>query len=387
MPRLTTVAFFNPTSGYGLFSAGSTSSCSAEVGATSNGGATFGPLVRVGSCSELTGGSVAFDDHGDGFLFSASSRDLFVTHDGGATWTTAPQSGDVLSVEALGYSVWMLLAGCPSTSVAAGPPACPLTVRESSDGGRTWRTSASQPEPSAAPTYLPDPQASLVRVSQAAAYVVGIPRSGPSGGSTVPVWSTTDAGTTWILHTMDCGIPATMARMSAAPTGTLFAICAGLPGAGNQSKSVIVSSDGGITWSEPAPCAPSPGERCATMALFGGYLTSVDAVSSTTAYVDESRGHVVETTDGGASWISIGSSFINTGATAMAFFNQADGVVWALSLGSGIDELWHTADGGLSWSPVTPSVGGGVTTPTQTPAVGTLTAGHAGTVTTRAVTA
>jgi photosystem II stability/assembly factor-like uncharacterized protein len=359
-PRLATLAFFNPTKGYGLFTAGTSRGCQVEVGATLDGGATFGPLVEVGKCTAIENGSLAFDDHGDGFLFTASSQDLYVTHDAGAGWNVSRQPGDVLSVEALGYSVWMLQAECPAT-LSTAPRACRLAVRESTDGGRSWRTSPAQPSP--APTYRTD-QGSLVRLSQSAAYVLGDPATHADGDPlSVPLWYTSDSGASWTLRHVSCGIAATSARMSAAPTGTLFAVCAGQRGAGSQMKSVVVSTNGGMTWLRPGACEAGAGAQCPTQGLSGGYLASVDAVSSTTAYIDEARGDVVETTDAGVSWAGIGPTAADTGTTTMAFFNAVDGLVWAGSTAAGADQLWHTVDGGATWSPVSPKLGTGTTAP------------------------
>lgn len=145
-PRLVNIAFFNPTSGYGVFTAGWTRACRVEVAMTSDGGATFETPVEVAPCS-VGVSALAFDDHGDGFLYGAASDRLYVTHSGGSAWSAERERGDVLSVEALGYSVWMLLAECSEAGAAPAHP-CQLAVRESTNGGLTWRTSASQPRSS-----------------------------------------------------------------------------------------------------------------------------------------------------------------------------------------------------------------------------------------------
>ena len=94
--------------GYGAFTLQGTVTCRYLVGPTNDGGATFGPLVPVTSWTCANNAPVhdmAFDDHGDGFLYDP---DLMATHDAGKTWMQSTQPGAVLSVEALGLSVWMV---------------------------------------------------------------------------------------------------------------------------------------------------------------------------------------------------------------------------------------------------------------------------------------
>src|SRR5579862_2789240 len=123
-PHLTTVAFFNPTDGYGLFPKNGTNGCEGlYVAKTTDGGAHFGPLLPLPGC-EAT--ALAFNDHGDGFAYGP---DLYVSHDGGLTWTTQHEPGVVLSVEALGESIWALITECPPTTQTSKP--CPFEVSES----------------------------------------------------------------------------------------------------------------------------------------------------------------------------------------------------------------------------------------------------------------
>jgi photosystem II stability/assembly factor-like uncharacterized protein len=143
---LLAIAFFNPEHGYGLFEEEQGHACQEFIGSTSDGGATFTSVVRVASCSGSSpiGSSLAFDDHGDGFIFGTTA--LYVTHDGGSTWAPSPQPGTVLAVQALGLSVWMVETGCPPTTGPQSP--CPLRLIESNDGGRTWAPVSVPADPS-----------------------------------------------------------------------------------------------------------------------------------------------------------------------------------------------------------------------------------------------
>lgn len=364
-PLLLTMSFFNPTDGYGLFKTG----CHIAVGKTTDGGGQFSPLVPVDTCGSWTPAQtsvgLAFDDHGDGFAYGPR---LFVTHDAGASWAADPQPGIVLSVEALGYSVWMLEADCPGVRTftrTATTRTCKIELFESTDGGRTWTPSPAQPSPGAVTLGRKAAPGSLVRVSPTSAYVVmsqtsfSHSLSATTTGGTVPLWSTTDGGRSWVEREIPCGIDNGMhpvgAAVSAAPDGTLFAMCAWFTQVGgSEDKAVFVSTDNGAMWS-PRGCTQFVGDKCARSGLEGGYLKTLDAVSSTTAYEFGQRGRVLETTDGGWTWAAgtVGATATaphSTGPTALVFFDATHGVAL------GMTNIWHTNDGAESWTRVVPVV-------------------------------
>lgn len=333
------VAFFNATVGYGLFAARTQSACGIAVAYTVDGGAHFKPPVAVSSCSRfsnarrsVTSASIAFDDHGDGFVYGTG---LFVTHDGGVTWQAEAQPGPVLSVEALGSSIWMLEDRCPT-------PTCTARLLESTDGGTTWHPTPVRP---AMTNHSPQ----LVRVSTEAAYVLTAPvYERPGTGVAVPLWYTSDGGRSWAQRSVPCaGLGVTL---SAAPTGRLFAACAGEPGAGNQAKGVHVPKDGGASWSTPEVCA-STDVSGTCKGLTAGYLGTLVAVSAATAYLAGPRSPVRKTTDGGATWkVVLTSRTIPTKSSALTFFNSTDGLV--VGEAGGVSTLFHTSDGGKHWTPV-----------------------------------
>ncbi len=352
-PRLTSIAFFNPTSGYGVFESGSAPVCDVAVAATSDGGATFAPPVPVTSwCT--AGASLAFDDHGDGFLYSPTTDVVYVTHDAGRTWSPEHQSGEVLSVEALGSSVWMLTVACPATRTSSTAPVCRLTVRESTDGGRSWRTSASQPRTSPPSLGGSAGPGELIRLSQTAAYVLGSPRPlGNGQPSTVPLWYTDDGGATWTSRVLSCGMPAQSAFVSAAPTGMLYGDCGGEPGFGNQMKAVVASTDGGATWYHPNGCNRTPGlgpaaQRSCVTGFGGGYVGGIVAVSSTTVFLYGNRLGIAKIFGGG------GKAQYSTSIADVTFFSPAVGVAFGLTQDDDGTDVWHTYNGGASWILLTP---------------------------------
>ncbi|MGH3410423.1 MAG: WD40/YVTN/BNR-like repeat-containing protein [Streptosporangiaceae bacterium] len=354
-PRLVSIAFFNPTSGYGDFETGSTPACSVEVAATSNGGATFAPPVAVAPwCTARP--EIAFDDHGDGILYSSTTNVVYVTHDAGRTWAAGKEPGNVLSVEALRTSVWMLTVSCPVTQPSSTAAVCQLTVSQSTDGGRTWRTSVAQPRASPPVPGASAGSGELIRLSQTTAYVLGGPSNlGDGQLSTVPLWYTGDGGRTWTSHLLSCGMPAESVFMSAAPTGALYGACAGQPGLGNQMKSVVASTDGGASWYHPRGCNPTPRLAqsfpgwCVT-GFGGGYIGGIVAVSSTTAFIYGDRLGIAKVVGGGA------AARYSTSLDNAIFFSPSVGVALGLTPDNSGPAVWHTDNGGSSWNLVTPNI-------------------------------
>lgn len=356
------IAFFNPSDGYGLFERRSADGlgCTWVIAKTTDGGASFAQLGTVDSwsCADNPDASfLAFDDHGDGFVYGPT---LLVTHDGGLSWMSEAQPGTVTAVAALGYSVWMVEGVCPPGVPAPGS-ACPLRLFESSDGGRTWAPSPSEipgaTVSTGALTLEPaQGQSWLVRVNQLSAYVLSSPTPTQDGSpDAVPLWRTNDGGISWVSEQVPCGVDALSAMLDRAPDGSLVTICAGQPSAGSQPKSMAVCSDGGSSWSVKSQCSAS---QCTSSPLLSGYLGSVAATSSSAVFVTGVRAPLVITHDGGASWDADPSMGDVDGSPAQVFFFDAThGVVLGRqNTATSPVAIWHTADGGASWSMLTPTI-------------------------------
>jgi photosystem II stability/assembly factor-like uncharacterized protein len=175
--------------------------------------------------------------------------------------------------------------------------------------------------------------------------------AGPAG-----LWFTADGGRTWARRATPCtGLAAALA---AAPGGTLFAVCAGQPGAGQQGKTVARSADGGRTWTRPVSC----GIGACPSQLGSGYLGAIDATGPRTVYLVGDRSPLLASTDGGRRWhivtgVTAGS---DAGTTQVTFVKPSDGLV------VGIDDarpyleqpvIWRTSDGGARWTAVRPEIG------------------------------
>jgi photosystem II stability/assembly factor-like uncharacterized protein len=140
----------------------------------------------------------------------------------------------------------------------------------------------------------------------------------------------------------------------------LLSACAGEPGAGNQAKSVLRSTDGGATWATESDCpitSSTSTPACESGLLSSGYLGGIDALSTDTAFLFGDRSSLLVSHDGGAHWQSVQPLIGDTsGGTQQAiFFNGSDGVV--LGEGANTNEavtLWITSDGGAKWAALVP---------------------------------
>jgi len=353
--RLDGITFVSPEAGYGMFTSRAAGRCQILAGRTADGGARFTTLTHVTTwrCGEnLPANFLAADGHGDAFLYDPG---LFVSHDGGRTWAPGHQPGTVLAVATLGRSGWLVRAGCPRRGRA-----CRLRLLESANGGRTWAAAPTQPAGATVPEAGGQPaqegaagQTWLLRTGRSSGYVLSSPAS-----DRAPMWFTADAGETWSKRQVRCGpVGAISATVSAAPDGTLLAVCAGQPGMGFQAKSVGRSGDGGRSWAVYTPCLPV---RPYCRPLDFGYLGQIAAVSAGTVFLVGDRSSLLVTTDGGAHWRAVRPLIGDTsGGTSQVMFvsRRAGFVLGDDERNNDVPTIWRTFDGGAHWARVTPGAG------------------------------
>jgi hypothetical protein len=358
--RLTSLALASPRRGDGLFVSQAGARCRALSGVTADGGARFrsASVITSWNCNNSAPVSwIAADGAGDAFAYGPA---LFITRNSAGPWRKSPQEGTVLSVAAVGRSVWMLLARCRrAASTAHG---CALHLVESVNGGRTWQAAKSQPpgavtrESSGGPAFESAAgQTWLVRAGTSAAYVLASPAVNNRGKpDSAALWYTGDAGASWSKRRIACGTDALSVTMARSPGGALVAVCADEPTAGFQPKTTAISRNGGRTWVVHVGCLFSPGCR---NPLYDGYLGQVAAVSARIAYLVGDRSSLLVTTDGGRRWHAVPPVIGDTsgGTDQVTFFGRSDGVVIAQGGDYGeANDLVRTSDGGRTWSEVVP---------------------------------
>jgi photosystem II stability/assembly factor-like uncharacterized protein len=226
---------------------------------------------------------------------------------------------------------------------------CHVTLMVSSDYGQNW-TEAQPPE-------IGSTGASLVWPSRQVAYILS-----DRGDTTIdsgrpdPILArTTDGGESWTTLRLPCsgynngseyeGPGSGGWDLAASAPQDLWLVCQDTAASGSmQRKHLFRSSDGGATWSQDLG-TPNSGA--------GGYTV---AASPTRACRGASQTSITCTRDGGRTWfvpIANGVESPYAGGLVEVYQFADDRHGWALGQDQTTGDftaLWHTADGGDSWS-------------------------------------
>jgi photosystem II stability/assembly factor-like uncharacterized protein len=270
----------------------------------------------------------------------------------------------------------------------------------SADGARTWTIPAAGP-----PTRISGPSGPAVFMTSLGVDA-GDPRTAYAGAST-GLWRTTDAGRRWAR--LEAG-PTSVDRLFADPRqpGVVFASTPSPSDAPlDTPRRLVVTRDGGATWA-PTGLAP-PGQVALTAMAFdperAGVLYAATRAPSDDLPVPPRVGDgVFASADGGATWAALNAGLGDTHIGALALdprhparlyaatenhglyrstdagrswrrvgrgpipgqrrvnvlaVNPATSDLYAANgvgaLGNGDWGLWRSADGGRSWSPVSPN--------------------------------
>jgi photosystem II stability/assembly factor-like uncharacterized protein len=244
----------------------------------------------------------------------------------------------------------------------------PSTVFATTDGGQHWtstnttawpggvaggtgwfvsgttvmRAAAGLP-PRATPGQIPGSRdlTQLTAISADQAVALAAPVEGGSGSW----YATNDGGAHWVKQPDPCAgtvaAESWESRMAKGPDGTRWVVCATQPGAGQQRKELVVSTDDGQTW-----------HRQGTLES-NGYGTEVYPFSATGAWRTGGRADVYRTTDR-THWTDVvgeggsgGILFVAIDADTALYFRDDTGTQPVRYL---------TRDGGRTWSsqPFTP---------------------------------
>jgi hypothetical protein len=338
----TSVTFVSPDIGAVIGQAGTpghcaTRFCTSLAGTSDYGGTWYGVNAPVAGPPDGSAGvgQLRFLNMRDGWAFGPA---LWVTHDGGASWTQEQTSGlRVTDLETAGNRAFALFASCTGSGIDYGSGCTSFSLYSSPAGSDQW---AQVPGASAS---LPAParqagSASLV-LTGSRGYLVA-----PSG----ELLSGPLTGTAWTVASpaMPCrpGAPGpagqpTAALLAAAPSQLALVCMSPAPGAGSQLKSVFQSADGGAVWSS-AGSAPAAGIAASLAAEPGALLLAT--------------GDGIFRSANGATWQQVqpspaGAAAGQAGFSYVGMTSLENGV--ALPADPGLHEVFTTSDGGSTWQP------------------------------------
>jgi hypothetical protein len=356
---LASLAMSSLKHGYGMFVRMAGNRCEAESGVTTDGGARFrdAAAITTWNCADNpTVTKIAADRAGAAFAYGPK---LFISPGPGQPWRASPQRGTVLAVSAAGNWVWMLLARCHGAKTT--PDGCALHLVESTNSGRTWRATPTEPPAATRGSKYGlvsgGGQTWLLHLGTYTGYVLASPESNNRGkADSASLWYTGNGGRHWEKRSLPCGIDALSDAVSKVGT-TLAAVCADEPSAGFQAKTTAISPDGGATWTRHIGCLFRPGCK---NPLYDGYLGGIDAVSQDRIYLVGDRSPLLVTTDSGVRWHAeplIGDTSGGTGN--VVFFGRDHGLL--TGQGGATDEqvdIFQTSNGGKTWTKIVPHLVG-----------------------------
>jgi hypothetical protein len=345
LSQMNQLVMVTPSVGYALLETyGAT--CGIWVAGTTNGGATFHSPEHVQrvDCNDQNTGSeaIAVDTFGDIFVYG---NGLFVSQDGGGSWSRIPMNGNVLQVVSQGGREWLVETACGLGT--RGP--CPLRVAVSSNGGKTWSFTASRPTGATSSPGVEDRTYMLI-ASDDTVYVFSQPPVINGSTRDQATWVSPDGGSSWHVRGVPCRGPVGT-DAAIAPSGAVWSVCGGEPGAGQQGKTVDVSYNEGQTWRATGACSGTG--RHEDGALCSGYAQSVVALSGDNAFLAADRGCLMVTRDGGWRWTCSGGISNGAGYLVQVMFVNLDDGIATGGYGTGF-RIYHTSNGGRSWTAVKP---------------------------------
>ena len=357
-PRLGLQAFSFPSPAYGFALGDSCAStgadCRPQIIATTDGGSRWHavnapPASRIQSgASSCVGDNsvseIAFANRADGWTWGPG---LWATQDGARSWHEVKTLGPVRSLAVVGGRVWAVESDCTSSG---GSPNRNLVVMRAPLGGGAWTTVPGLPSVLASSAALEATPSGLV-------WLEATGTSAGGGGTTVSLFRTADAGASWSSLTDPCSpVPGSTPPFAVIGEAVWIA-CGGEPGAGNQSKIIYTSSDGGQIWSRAASSGQvgvTPEPSTGTIPI-AGYVAGLAVTSSSVGWLALARGTLLVSRDSGHLWtqaIPAAAAAGGSGVLAVAFATPTDG--WALASpdSGGETVIYRTTVGGSAWTAV-----------------------------------
>jgi photosystem II stability/assembly factor-like uncharacterized protein len=267
---------------------------------------------------------VRFADARDGWAFGPQ---LWATHDGGVSWHQLAQAGPVADVEAAAGVVYALAATCGAEPCAGG--------------GRLSRAAVATDAWAAVPGIAVKPNGTIALHGQSV-WVA-------SGGESGVVFVTSADGARWHVLADPCpqgSGPSSLAGVAPVTASTVYLLCASDPGAGSETKLVLLSTDGGAT-AHATVTAPARGGLAGGIAAASASVVAVSAQSGAS--------WIYRSADAGRTWNSaFEKGDGGLGIEDLGFTTSSQGVAIYGTPGNGNPSLLlMTRDAGATWSPVT----------------------------------
>ncbi len=341
---LVALSFLNGTVGYGLSAPGAAGS-PLLLGKTTDAGISWSSVGRVTGLTTSAGPRphLLFTSVATGFAWGQGTLER--TSDGGAHWTDVRVPGRFLSLVRKGRTLWAATTTCAATSPEPSPQGCGMRVAQSGDRGTSW-SSVSVPGASFG-------QGELASAGTTVDLAAWEPASDGRGGTPASrLFTGSRHGTSWSSSPLPCPSGDQFpGELSAAPgSPRLWLVCLGQADTG---LALYRSSNDGSGWVRSFGASGPDGQGYALDANF----EQLQPVSGTRSYALTRRNGLLVTQDGGRHWSTAASP---TQTEAMSGFvgtldvldgHEAWVALWATVPGH--VAMFHTTDGGGSWtSPV-----------------------------------
>ncbi len=166
--------------------------------------------------------------------------------------------------------------------------------------------------------------------------------------SNLTLMGTKDGGKNWTRYEVPGLSVGFSAALSFISKEQGFVIVGSQPGAGRQGKTLFKTVDAGHHWQKislQAIDSPDTGNGLPG----SGYVSSISFVNNQVGFFSEARGFVLETTDGGCAWKTLGD-YRDTPLKDLHFFDSKHG--YAIYR----NNLLMTQDGGTTWKQIYPGL-------------------------------